>query len=237
MIKLGVNIDHVATLRQARGGINPSVIEAAKIVNLSGAHGVTMHLREDRRHIQDTDIFSVREIVPFLNMEMAIVPEIIGIALKVKPNICCLVPEKRQELTTEGGLNVTDNISVVKNVVGKLQSNDISVSLFIDPDERQIDAARETGAQYIELHTGEYANAATETKKKELLNILNKAAKYAQNIGLNVNAGHGLDYNNVKQVKDIAGLQELNIGHSIISRAIFVGLEKAICQMLEIINN
>jgi pyridoxine 5-phosphate synthase len=229
LIKLGINIDHVATLRQARLGKNPDVLEAALLCEKSGADGITAHLREDRRHIQDTDIFILKEnIKTKLNLEMAISSEIVDIACKVKPHDVCLVPEKRQELTTEGGLDVLGNKHKLKDVVKKLKDNGICVSIFIDPIEKQILTSKEIGADAVELHTGTYANSLD--KEKEL-KILQDASLIVVKHGLILNAGHGLDYENVKQVAKISGMNELNIGHSIISRSIFVGLSKAVSDM------
>jgi len=231
-IRLGVNIDHVATLRQARGGVVPDIVEAAIIAQRAGAQGITIHLREDRRHIQDADMFAVREVATYLNMEMAVVSEIVEIAFKVKPDVCCLVPEKRQELTTEGGLDVKNNLIRISEVVAQLQYKGIAVSLFIDPDLDQLAASKESGADFVELHTGEYANTSGVQQQAQLHKLL-EASAFAHSLGLKVNAGHGLDYNNVKAVADIPGIQELNIGHSIISQAVFCGLEKAIKLMIE----
>ncbi|MFC1478077.1 pyridoxine 5'-phosphate synthase [Candidatus Margulisiibacteriota bacterium] len=231
-VKLGVNIDHVATVRQARGGAVPDVLEAAKIAQAAGAHGITMHLREDRRHIQDADMFAVRKYARFLNMEMAVAPEIIDVALKVMPDACCLVPEKREELTTEGGLDVIANFEKVKAAAAILQAAGIIVSLFVAPDRAQLDASRDTGAEYVELHTGEYANTENAEQQKQL-EVLRDAAAYAQSIGLKVNAGHGLTYENVGPVASIPGVQELNIGHNIIAQSVFWGLEKAVKVMLD----
>ena len=252
-VRLGVNIDHVATLREARGGVDPSLIAAAEIVQKAGASGITMHLREDRRHVQDDDMFAVREVADYLNMEMAIAPEIVSIALEIKPDICCLVPEKRQELTTEGGLDVVGNLEDIKTVVGRLQDDGIDVSLFIDPVEEQIEAARIVGATHIELHTGEYARGY---EPKDLgadglltindnpgvmdgggvLSELVVGVAFAQRLGLIVNAGHGLDYNNVVDVAKIPGVYELNIGHSIVCRAVFVGLKQAVTEMVDLLS-
>lgn len=234
-ILLGVNIDHVATLRQARGTVYPDLIESAIIAQKAGAHGITIHLREDRRHIQDNDLWQIRPVARFLNLEMALVPEIIEIALKLKPDICCLVPEKRQELTTEGGLDVLGQFAMVKATVKKLQSAGISVSLFIEADPQQIKASQETGATNIELHTGTYADAPSLALQEEELIRLQEASTLGQLLGLIVNAGHGLHYNNVKAIASIPEIHELNIGHSIIARAVFVGLENAVKEMIRAI--
>jgi pyridoxine 5-phosphate synthase len=230
-VRLGVNIDHIATLRQARGADVPDLVAAATLVQTVGAQGITMHLREDRRHVQTEDMFAVRRQVAFLNMEMAVTAEIIDIALKVKPNTCCLVPEKRQELTTEGGLDVQRNFAQIKDTTTILQKAGIMVSLFIDPEPQQIVAAKEAGATAIELHTGTYASAVQAEQQAQLI-ILKQAAKEAQAIGLQTNAGHGLNYHNVQPVAAISGIRELNIGYSIIAQAVFVGLEEAVRMML-----
>lgn len=234
-VLLGVNIDHIATIRQARGGVEPSVIEAAKIALKNGADGITVHLREDRRHIQDKDVFELRKIVPRLNLEMAVTKDILKTALKVKPDMCTLVPEKRQELTTEGGLDVIKNFKSIKRAVGKLQKKGIEVSLFIDPDMKQIKYAKKTLAEYIEIHTGSYANACIKEKRKRELEKIIKSSEYAQKLGLIVNAGHGLNYINTKPIARIKGINELNIGHSIISKAVFKGLGPAVKMMKSLI--
>ena len=236
MPKLGVNIDHVATLRQARGGLAPDPVLAARICEAAGCDSIVAHLREDRRHMQDRDLYILRKTVRTrLNMEMSIAGEIVKIALDVGPDQATLVPEKRQELTTEGGLDCVKYSSQIAKAVDNLEGDGIIVSLFIDPDRRQIKVAREIGAGSIELHTGEYSNAGNGREKKAQLKKLIEAAKYASGIGLRVNAGHGLDYNNVRDVAGIEGIEELNIGHSIISRAVFVGLDKAVKEMLTLI--
>lgn len=236
MPKLGVNIDHVATLRQARGGLEPDPVLAARICEAAGCDSIVAHLREDRRHIRDRDILILRKTVRTrLNMEMSIAGEIVKIALDVGPDQATLVPERRQELTTEGGLDCVKYGSRIARAIERLEGNGITVSLFIDPDRRQIKAARRIGAGSIELHTGEYSNAGNGRGKKVQLKKLIEAAEYASGIGLRVNAGHGLDYNNVRDVAGIGGIEELNIGHSIISRAVFVGLDKAVREMLALI--
>ncbi|MBN1493610.1 MAG: pyridoxine 5'-phosphate synthase [Candidatus Omnitrophica bacterium] len=236
MIKLGVNIDHVATLRQARGGIVPSVLEAALLAEKNGAEGITVHLREDRRHIQDEDVRSLRTtIATRLNLEMSVAPEIVDIAVAVNPAQATLVPEKRAELTTEGGLDVIAGTNTIEKVVYKLVKAGIAVSLFIDPEKSQIEAACDVGAPYIEFHTGEYANASTDEEHDEQFYRLLMAAEYAHAKGLIINAGHGLDYENVKRICTIPHLHELNIGHSIVTRAIFVGLGQAVAEMKKIL--
>ena len=233
---LGVNIDHVATLRNARGGINPNPLEAALLCESLGVRSITTHLREDRRHIKDEDVYAISENVKtYLNLEMAVTNEMQQIALKIKPQSVCLVPEKRQEVTTEGGLDVAGQLEKMINFVKPLVDAGIEVSLFIDPTKEQVEASYKTSAQFIEMHTGSYANAyGTEKEESEFLK-LKEAAIYAQSMGLTVNAGHGLDYENVKRMHEIPNLYELNIGHSIISRAIFTGLEKAVVDMIELI--
>ena len=225
---LGVNIDHVATLRNARGGVEPSPILAAEICENNGATSITTHLREDRRHIKDEDVRTlIKTLKTKLNLEMAVTDEMQQIALEIKPNSVCLVPEKRQEVTTEGGLDVAGQLEKVTKFVKPLKEAGIIVSLFIDPDEAQIKTAAQTGAQFIELHTGQYSNAyGTENEEKEFKKLFN-AAKMAESLGLRVNAGHGLNYENVHRMHEIPNLYELNIGHSIISRAVFTGLAEA----------
>jgi pyridoxine 5-phosphate synthase len=236
MARLGVNIDHVATIRQARGGIEPDPVNAAAIAELAGADGITIHLREDRRHIQDRDLRLLRETVKTrLNLEMAATREMIDIALSVKPDICTLVPEKRQELTTEGGLDVRIHMQHISEAVELLQEGDVPVSLFIDPDPDQIKAADKVGADYIEIHTGAFAEAKTwKSQEPELIKIEN-AIKLAQKLGLGVNAGHGLNYINIKKVAALGGIEEYNIGHAIISRAVLVGLDRAVREMVDLI--
>lgn len=236
MPKLGVNIDHVATLRQARGGIEPDPIQAAEACERAGCDGIVVHLREDRRHINDNDLRALRKQVRTkLNLEMSCSPEIVGIARSVKPDQATLVPERRQELTTEGGLNVVQEFSKVKEVVEALRKEGIIVSIFVDPDEEQIRASSEVGAQLVELHTGRYANATNEDDIKHELAKLANAKDLAIGLGLRVAAGHGLNYKNVKPVAQIPVVEELNIGHAIISRAVFSGLEQAVREMIELI--
>jgi pyridoxine 5-phosphate synthase len=242
MLKLGVNIDHVATLREARyrgrGFGEPSPVAAAQICEAAGAHGITAHLREDRRHIQDRDVWELREkIETRLNLEMANAPEIISIALKLKPEIVCIVPERRLEVTTEGGLDVVANEKSLAETRKKMNDAGIEVSLFIAPDERQIEASARTGSQFIELHTGafaeEFQKAESGKRKAEIeLQRLISGAKQAHALGLKVNAGHGLNQENLPALFRVPHLVELNIGHSIVSRAVFVGMEKAVHEML-----
>ena len=233
---LGVNVDHVASLRQARFTHYPDPVHAAYIAEMAGAEVITFHLREDRRHIQDRDVNILKETVNCrTNLEMAITQEMIDIAVNIKPNDCCLVPEKRQELTTEGGLAVAGNQDEVSQAVEKLSDAGIRVSLFIDPDKDQIDASVECGAPVIELHTGSYAEYSGQEQLKELQRIT-EAVEYADSRGLVVNAGHGLDYSNVAEIAVIPQIRELNIGHAIIARAIFNGLDMAVKEMIEAIN-
>jgi pyridoxine 5-phosphate synthase len=238
VLKLGVNIDHVATLRQARyksaeGGAipEPDPVWAATEVELAGAHGITVHLREDRRHMQDRDVRLLRQTIrTLLNLEMADVPEIVAIAEEIRPDEVCLVPEKRAEVTTEGGLNVTGKS--LPRTVARLQKSGIAVSLFIDPDPTQIRAAADTGAEFVELHTGTYANHPDNAEIKKLV----AAAELAHELGLRVNAGHGLNYRNTRGILVVPHLETLNTGHSIISRAVFVGLRQAVREMLALMN-
>lgn len=237
MVKLGVNIDHVATVRQARRIDEPDPAYAVALAELGGADGITIHLREDRRHIQDRDLYVIKSVAKTrLNLEMACVSEIIDIAIDAKPDMCTLVPERREEITTEGGLDVKNSFDLVKETVAKLSKNNIEVSIFIDPDEEQIDEAFKTGARIIELHTGRYANAKGAEREKEL-DRLKEAAAFAQSKKMLVSAGHGLNYINVYDIVKIKGLYEVNIGHSIIARSIFVGLTEAVRQMKNIISS
>jgi pyridoxine 5-phosphate synthase len=264
MLKLGVNIDHIATLREARyrgrGFGEPDPVEAARICEAAGAHGITAHLREDRRHIQDRDILKLRETVKTrLNLEMANVPEIIAIALKLKPDIVCIVPEKRTEVTTEGGLEVAAAEQALTETRKKMNDAGIEVSLFIAPDEKQIETSARVGSQFVELHTGQFAEEfhkwwgeATDEPRRNMdksaredarptdlpeLQRLISGAKQAHALGLKVNAGHGLNYANLPMLHPVPHLVELNIGHSIVSRAVMVGLEKAVQEMLALMKN
>ncbi|MBO5385333.1 pyridoxine 5'-phosphate synthase [bacterium] len=232
---LGVNIDHVATLRNARGGFEPDPIQAAHICEENGATSITAHLREDRRHIKDQDVRTLKKVLKVnLNLEMAVTDEMQAIALEVLPHSVCLVPEKRQEVTTEGGLDVAGQLERVTKFVKPLVDAGIQVSLFIDPDLDQIKAAAKTGAQFIEMHTGQYSLAfGTEQEKFEFEKLKNSAS-LAQELGLKVNAGHGLNYENVSRMHEIDGLYELNIGHSIISKAVFTGLAQAVRDMADL---
>jgi pyridoxine 5-phosphate synthase len=234
---LGVNIDHVATLRQARGTRYPDPVNAAQIAELAGADSITIHLREDRRHIQERDVRILKEtLLTPMNLEMAVTDEMLSFAEAIKPEFCCLVPEKREELTTEGGLDVKGQLSRIKESCQRLSEAGTRVSLFIDADEDQIQAAADIGAPYIEIHTGHYADADDEKSAvTELKKIIN-SVEFAHNIGLKVNAGHGLSYNNVSQIAAIPQILELNIGHSIISRAVLTGLHEAVKEMKRLIN-
>lgn len=235
-VLLGVNIDHVATLRQARGTQYPDPVQAALICEEAGAEGITLHLREDRRHIQDDDVRRMRPVLKtHMNLEMAVTPEMVAFAKEIKPQHICFVPERREELTTEGGLDVLGNFEAVKQATQELVEIGCDVSLFIDANTKQIDAAVACGAPTIELHTGAYADAPTpELQEVELIRI-EKAAQYAHSVGLIVNAGHGLNLNNVAKIARIPQINELNIGHSIIAESIFVGLPKAVQDMKQAI--
>lgn len=244
MLKLGVNIDHVATIREARyrnrGFGEPDPVAAAKICEAAGAYGITAHLREDRRHIQDRDIWKLREVTKRLNLEMANAPEIIAIALKLKPDIVCIVPERRQEVTTEGGLDVVAAEKSLTETRKKMNDAGIEVSLFIAPDEKQIEASARIGSQFIELHTGQFAEefqkSETGNRESELQRLI-FGAKLAHSLGLKINAGHGLNYENLPTLFQVPHLVELNIGHSIVSRAVFSGLENAVKEMLALMKN
>ena len=231
-IFLGVNIDHVATLRNARGTSYPDPVLAAALAEQAGADGITVHLREDRRHITDRDVEILRQTLQTrMNLEMAVTDEMLDIACRVKPHFVCLVPEKRTEVTTEGGLDVAGQPEKVAAAIARLAAVGTQVSLFIDADRRQIDAAVAAGAPYIEIHTGRYADAATTAEQLEELARIQDAARYAYGLGLRVNAGHGLHYHNVKPIAAIPEMEELNIGHAIIGRAVFEGLPAAVAEM------
>lgn len=234
---LGVNVDHVATVRQARLAKEPDPIMAATLAILGGADGITVHLREDRRHIQDRDLKLLREIVTAeLNIEMAATDEMLKIAIDIKPDLVTIVPEKRQELTTEGGLNVKENREILKDFIKKINDHGIPVSLFINPSQEDVDISRELGAQMVEIHTGMYADAPRLNKPEELKKIVNSVQR-AKSIGLEVNAGHGLNYHNVKPVASISGLRGLYIGHSIVARAVLVGMKEAVREMKALIES
>lgn len=236
MPTLGVNIDHVATIRQARRTVEPDPVAAAVLAELAGADGITVHLREDRRHIQDRDVRLLRQTVrTHLNLEMAATDEMVAIALDLKPDYVTLVPERREEVTTEGGLDIAGQVDRMKGVVDRLQGAGIPVSLFIDADAAQIEASAQIQAQFIELHTGPYAETHQEADRDRELAILSQGTAQALALGLRVNAGHGLTYWNTAPVAQIAGMEELNIGHSIISRAVLVGLERAVREMKQLI--
>lgn len=236
MIRLGVNIDHVAALREARKGEVPDTIEAAREAVKGGADGITVHLREDRRHIQDRDVIRLKKILTKpLNLEMSIASSIVKFALKVRPAKVCLVPERRQELTTEGGLNVVEKRKILNRIVPRLQAHGIEVSLFIDPEISQVREAEGVGADTVELHTGTYANAK-EAKKKKELERLRKAAVEGHRLGLKINVGHGLDYDNVSVAAKLPFIEEANIGHSIVAHSIFVGMRQAVREMKRKIN-
>jgi pyridoxine 5-phosphate synthase len=232
---LGVNVDHVATLRQTRKGIEPDPVMAATLAVLGGADGITVHLREDRRHIQDRDLRMLREFVPVeLNLEMAATKEMIGIASQLKPDLVTLVPEKRQELTTEGGLDVKSQRKAIAEAIKKLHDKEIQVSLFINPDFEDISVSKQINADMVEIHTGMYANTRGKRQHEELIRVMN-AVRYTLDIGLTVNAGHGLNYFNVQKIASLQGIRGLYIGHSIISRAVLVGVERAVREMKALI--
>jgi pyridoxine 5-phosphate synthase len=236
-MRLAVNIDHIATLREARGGVEPDPVTAAQLCELAGAEGIVCHLREDRRHINDRDLRLLRETVKTkLDLEMAATEEIIRIAIETLPELVTLVPEKRQELTTEGGLDVRGHRHYLRDAVQELQKHDIAVSLFVDPVHEQMEAAREIGANKIELHTGEYANARNESEAAELLETIKTAAEFAVGLGLGVNAGHGLNYVNIKPFRLIPHIEEVSIGHALIARAVFVGLDRAVREMAALVH-
>ncbi len=235
-MRLCINIDHVATLRNARGGSLPDPVEAARIVEHAGADGIVCHLREDRRHINDRDVKRLRSSIRTkLDLEMAVTPEIVGIAFRIKPDLVTLVPEKRRELTTEGGLDVVRGKGLLKSTIRKFHDNGIPVSLFIDPVRAQIETALEVGAEMIELHTGEYANAVTPAQKKYHHSRIKTAAAFGRHLGLTVNAGHGLDYKNISRFVGIADIEEVSIGHAVIVRAVAVGLERAVREMVRLV--
>jgi pyridoxine 5-phosphate synthase len=237
-ILLGVNIDHVATLRQARGSRYPEPVQAALVAEQAGADVITLHLREDRRHIQDRDVEILSDVLQTrMNLEMAATSEMAAIVKRFAPHDCCLVPEKRQELTTEGGLDVAGNLDYMTDYCGELKDAGIRVSLFIDADPRQLDAAKESGAPVVEIHTGHYAEAISDRDRRIELERIITAVEYGNSLGLQVNAGHGLDYHNVKAIVAIAGIVELNIGHAIICRALFTGLDQAVREMKALCGN
>jgi pyridoxine 5-phosphate synthase len=237
MIKLGLNIDHVATLRQVRGARYPNVVRAALLAESAGADAITLHLREDRRHIQDHDVHALRDMLQIrMNLESAVTDEMIAIALRTRPHDLCLVPERREELTTEGGLDVVRYFESIRTACERCAESGIRVSLFIDPDPRQIDAARLAGAPVVELHTGKYAEADSVPEQNHELERIRAAAQHAHAQGLQVNAGHGLHYHNVQAIVAIPNLVELNIGHAIIAESLFIGLEAAVKKMKALLN-
>ncbi len=236
-LRLGVNIDHIATIRNARSDTHPDPIKSLEIIEKAGANGITAHLREDRRHIKDQDIFLIKENskLPF-NMEMAATEEMLNIALKVKPNACCIVPEKRNEITTEGGLNVISAKANLKPFIKKLQNSGIKVSLFVDPDLAQIEAAQSIGADIIELHTGQYCHSKNQIEQQKELQAIQETAKFAKELNLECHAGHGLCYKTTPPIAKIDNIVELNIGHFLISESIFVGLYESIRRMREVMD-
>jgi len=235
-MRFTLNIDHVATLRNARGETQPDPVTAALIAEQAGVDGIVFHLREDKRHINERDVRLLRELITTkLDFEMAAVPEIIKIACDVGPELATLVPEKRQELTTEGGLNVIDNVTLIRETIKELNDADIAVSIFTEPDIPQIDASAEVGADFIEIHTGVFANALTEEEQFDELERIRGAAKHAKKLGLGVNAGHGLNYQNIKVFRELEDIDEVSIGHSIIARAVIVGIEEAVKEMIRLI--
>jgi len=235
-MKLSINIDHIATVREARGGMEPDPVDAAAVCELAGADGIVCHLREDRRHINDSDVVRLRKSLRTkLDLEMAATEEIIAIALKIVPDLVTLVPEKRQELTTEGGLDVVRHKTKIGKTIRRMHEKKILVSLFVDPVKKQVDASKELGADMIEIHTGEYAEARSAAVQDKLLQKVREIAEYGKRLGLGVNAGHGLNYVNVQPVAAIPSIDEMSIGHAIISRSMFVGLERAVREMRELV--
>ena len=236
MARLSVNIDHIATIREARKGKEPDPVTAAAVAELAGCDGIIVHLREDRRHIHDRDVEILRKTIKTkLNLEMAATAEMVKIAVKIKPDMCTLVPEKRQELTTEGGLDLLGNFTHLKTAVSKLQKGEILVSLFIDPDPEQINAAKEMKADYVEIHTGIYSNAKTRKEIDRELKKIVESVSLGSQLGLGINAGHGLNYQNIKPLVNLSEIDEFSIGHSIIARAVIVGLEQAVKDMIDLI--
>jgi pyridoxine 5-phosphate synthase len=236
MMRLGVNVDHVATLREARRGKLPDPVAAAIAAEMAGTDGIVCHLREDRRHIKDKDLYLLKEVVKtHLNLEMAATDEMLKRAVEVVPDMVTLVPEKREEITTEGGLDVVTNIDWIEEVINQLRNHNIVTSLFIDPDIQQLKAAAQCGADYVELHTGMYANAEDLGTVMDELEKLKSMAIAASKLGLGVSAGHGLDYYNVREILQIEQIEELNIGHSIVAKAVMIGMERAVREMLDII--
>ncbi len=236
-MQLAINIDHIATIRNARGGLEPDPLEAARICELAGAVGIVSHLREDRRHIRENDVRQLRKTVKTkLDLEMAATDEIINIALDVKPDLVTLVPEKRQELTTEGGLDVITQKRRLADVIKSFHNKKIAVSLFVDPVQTQIETSKEIGADMVELHTGEYANARSDREVKAQLERIQTMARFGKSFGLTVNAGHGLDYKNVSAIAAVQEIHEVSIGHAVVTRTVFVGLETAVKEMLQLVS-
>jgi len=234
-MRLCINIDHVATLREARGGVEPDPVTAAHLCELAGAEGIVCHLREDRRHINDRDLRLLRETVKTkLDMEMAATDEIVKIAVETLPDLATLVPERRQELTTEGGLDVRGHRHRLRDVIQEMHRHEIEVSLFVDPVAEQVEVSREVEADFIEIHTGEYANARTERQQHDTLARIAEAARLGRTLGLRINAGHGLHYANILPIREIVEIEEVSIGHAIVSRAVFVGLDRAVREMVEL---
>jgi pyridoxine 5-phosphate synthase len=237
-MRFALNIDHIATIRNARGEIQPDPVTAALIAEQAGVDGIVVHLREDRRHINERDVRLLRELITTkLDLEMAAVEDIIKIACDVGPELATIVPEKRQELTTEGGINVIDNISFLRDTIKTLHNFEIEISLFIEPDLNQIDAAADINADYIEIHTGAFANALSEEEQFDELEKIRLAAKHAKKLGLGVNAGHGLNYQNIKIFRELADVDEVSIGHAIIAKAVFVGIKEAVQEMIRLIKS
>lgn len=237
-IRLGVNVDHIATLRQARGTQYPDPVKAALVAEQAGADQITVHLREDRRHIQERDVKILKEMLEIaLNLEMAATDEMVAFAQEIKPAFCCLVPEKREELTTEGGLDVVSQFDNLKSVVDKIESHNIQTSFFIDADEKQIEATYETGCKIIEIHTGHFADSTTREEQKQRLEVIQKAVLFADKLGLQVHAGHGLHYRNVQAIACIPQIKEINIGHAIIAEAAMIGIGPAVEDMIALMND
>lgn len=237
-MRLTLNVDHIATLRNARGETQPDPVTAALLAEQAGVDGIVVHLREDRRHINERDVRLLRELITTkLDLEMAATEEIIKIACDIGPELATIVPEKRQELTTEGGISVIDNVTLLKETVNTLHKFDIEVSMFIEPDINQIDAAAEINSDYIEIHTGVFANALSEEEQFDELDRIRTAAKHAKKLGLGVNAGHGLNYSNIKIFRELSDIDEVSIGHAIIARAVFVGIRNAVIEMIKLIRS
>ncbi len=238
MARLSVNVDHVATIRQARRGVEPDPVTAAQLAELAGADGIIVHLREDRRHIQDRDLYLLREVVKTrLNLEMAATEEMLGIALKVRPHMVTLVPERREELTTEGGIDVVGKGEVLKVFIDRLHEGGMEVSLFVDPEPDQIREAKRIGADIVEIHTGPYSECTTEEEEDRELERVRRAVGIGRDLRLRIHAGHGLNYRNIKRIACLEGIEEFSIGHSIIARSVFVGIERAVREMIDLIRS